>query len=259
MTETFATERERGPACQVELERKRTLSLPAAVTDLFGMAALFTAPSEEAKKLLPSRRLHLVELFPGRALVGLTCSAYGMVQGLEPYAEAGVVVPVRHEPRVELPLLPVLLPKLFGDAGYYYHRLAVTSPAAVELGEKLYGQRRLLADIRFREQPFWRRCEIEIEGKSVFSLELRKLRTKPMHVATRLYSLQDGQIAGTPLPARGELGLSRGGPRKGKLVLGDHYIADELRALGLGREPVFTLYGPSLESLIAAPDRVLPA
>jgi hypothetical protein len=259
MTGNFATERERGPSCQVELARERLLTLPAAVTNLFGMGALFTAPSDEVQKLVPSRRLHLVELYPGRALVGLVCSAYGMVQGLEPYAEAGVVVPVRHEPRVELPLLPVVLPKLFGDAGYYVHRLAVTSPAAAELGEKLYGQRRLLADIRFREQPFWRRCELEIEGKRVFSLELRKLRTKPRHVATRLYSLRDGQIAGTPLPVRGELGLSRGGPRKGRLVLGDHYIADELRALGLGSEPVFTLYGPALESLVAAPDRVLPA
>jgi hypothetical protein len=259
MTESFATERERGPACQVELAKERTLSLPAAVTNLFAMGALFTAPTHEAKKLLPSQRLHLVELVPGRALVGLACSAYGMVQGLEPYAEAGVILPVRHEPRLELPLLPVVLPRFFGDAGYYFHRLAVTSAAAVELGSKVYGQRRLLADVRFREQPFWRRCEVEIEGKAVFSLELRKLRTRPMHIATRLYSLRDGHIAGTPLPARGELGLSRGGASKGKLMLGDHYIADELRALGLGREPVATLYGPALESLLAAPDRVLPA
>jgi hypothetical protein len=259
MSDTFATERERGPSCQVELARERTLSLPAAVTNLFAMGALFSAPTSEAKKLLPSRRLHLVELVPGRALVGLTCSAYGMVQGLEPYAEAGVVVPVRHEPRLELPLLPLVLPRLFGDAGYYFHRLAVSSPAAAELGEKLYGQRRLIADIRFHEQPFWRHGSVEIDGKPVFSLELRKLHVRPMHVATRLYSLRDGQIAGTPLPARGDIGLSRGGSTKGRLTLGDHYIADELRALGLGRHPVATLYGPALESLVAAPDRMLPA
>jgi hypothetical protein len=259
MSQPFAAEHERGPSCEVELARERTLSLPSAVSNLFAMGALFPAPTAEVSKLLPSRRLRPVELYPGTALVGFTAFEYGKVQGLSPFAEAGVAVPVRHEPRVEVPLLPVIAPRFFGDAGYYFHRLAVDSPAAAELGDKLYGQRRLLADIRFREQPFWRRCDVEVEGKLVFSLELRKLRTRAMQLGTRLYSLRDGHIAGTPMPARGEVGLSRGGRSKGRLDLGNHYIADELRALDLGRDPVATLYAPDLESLLAAPDRTLPA
>src|SRR5690349_6671334 len=117
----------RGPRRKVELKSSRTLELPCAITQQNTMAALFAAPSAELRKLLPSRRLKLVETHPGTSVFCVACTDYARVDGLEPYLEVALLVPVRYGARVSVPLLPLLAPQLFPDAGYYVHRTFVSS------------------------------------------------------------------------------------------------------------------------------------
>jgi hypothetical protein len=256
MHETFE-QQECGPSRRVELERHDALMLPLP-TRRVATIAMFSAPTREAKKLLPSPRLVPVELYPGTTLVGFSCAELSELSDLDAHGELSIVVPVRYQPRFSVPLLPIVSPQRFDDAGYYVHRLLTSSAPLHGLGQELQGVRSLLCDVRFDEEPFWRSCTVRADGKLLCALEVRKARTRPRRVSTHLFTLREGNLLRTPLPLHGELGIARG-LQSGRLTLGNHYVADELRALKLGDAPLFTLYGPAIESLLAAPDRVVPA
>lgn len=246
-----------GPLRRVQVAAERALTLPLR-TRRVASIAMFAAPTREARKLLPSARLEPVELHPGTTLVGFSCAEVFEAESLAPYGELSIVVPVRYQPRFSVPLLPLVMPRRFDDAGYYVHRVATTSAVLCALAQDMQGTRSQLADVRFDEEPFWRSCTVRVEGKLLCALEVKKTRTRSRSLATHSYTLLEGNLLRTPLPLHGSFALARGA-QSGRLTLGDHYVADELRALRLGDAPLFTLYGPSIESLLAAPDRVVPA
>ena len=245
-----------GPERKVELTGQRTLSLPSKIAQQATMAAMFAAPSHELRKLVPSQRLKLVELYPGTSLLCVTCTENTRLEGLEPYYEVALLVPVRYSPRLSVPLLPLFAPKLFDDAGYYVHRAFVTTPEAQDVAVTVHGASTTLASIRFDEQPFWRRCLVHVDGKHLLTLEVRKSRGRNAAMTTYAYTLADGQILRRPVPLVGELGVRRGSGAA-KLALGEHYVANELRALKLAASPVLSTHAPRMESVLAAPDRVL--
>jgi hypothetical protein len=245
-----------GPSRKVELAGRPSLELPSAITQQVSMAAMFATPVAEARKLVPGKSLKVVEAYPGTSLLCIACTEHTRVAGLQPYREVSLLVPVRYSPRVGVPLLPLIAPKYFQDAGYFVHRLLVTSREALDLGVQVQGTQSTLADIRFDEQPFWRRCTVTVDDKHLLTLDVRKARARATTLTTYTYTLLDGQIMRTPVPLRGELGLRRG-TGAAKLTLGEHYIANELRALKLGASPMLATYSPTMESVLAAPDRAL--
>ncbi len=245
-----------GPHRKVELKSQRILTLPGQIAQQSTMAAMFAGKVSELQKLLPSPRLKLVELYPGTSLLCGACTEHTRVDGLEPYLELSLLVPVRYEPRLRLPFLPLVAPKLFHDAGYYVHRSLVTTAEAAEVGSELRGARTTLAEIRIDEQPFWRRAVVNVEGKHLLTLDVRKSRGRSVAMTMYTYTLLEGQILRTPVPLSGELGLRRGSGGA-KLVLGDHYVTNELRALKLAPEPLLSTYAPAVQSVLAAPDRTL--
>ena len=245
-----------GPHRKVELKSQRILTLPGQIAQQSTMAAMFSGKASELQKLLPSPRLKLVELYPGTSLLCVACTEHTRVDGLEPYLELSLLVPVRYEPRLPVPFLPLVAPRLFQNAGYYVHRTLVSTAEAAELGAELRGARTTVADIRIDEQPFWRRAIVSVEGQHLLTLDVRKSRGRNVAMTTYTYTLLEGQILRTPVPLAGELGLRRGAGAA-KLVLGDHYITHELRALKLGREPLLATYAPAVQSVLAAPDRAL--
>jgi hypothetical protein len=113
-----------------------------------------------------------------------------------------------------------------------------------------------VAEIRIDEQPFWRRAIVSVEGKHLLTLDVRKSRGRSVATTLYTYTLLDGQILRTPVPLAGELGMRRGSGGA-KLVLGDHYITHELRALKLTPAPLLATYAPAVESVLAAPDQAL--
>ncbi len=235
---------------------EREVELPCLVREQTTMSAFFRAPSREARKLLPSQRLKLVEIFPGQTLVGFACMDYRKVDGLADYTEVGIMVPVRYAPRFDVPVLPIVAPQLFKQAGYYFHRMVVSSPEAFALGVEVHGLRKLLGEVTFEDLPFARRCRARVEGKSIFELEVRHTPARTMKMTTHTFTMQGAHVLKTPVPTQGEMGFGHG-EKAAKLTLGDSYVADELRALKLSHDALFTLWAPRVESVLAAPSRTL--
>jgi hypothetical protein len=249
---------EAGPTRQIQIATDRTVKLPCLIKDQTTMTAFFRAPTREVRKLLPSKKLRLVELFKGQTLVGFACTEYRQVEGLDDYREVGIMVPVRYCPRFDVPVLPIMAPHLFKDAGYYFHRMPLTSPEAYEVGLKVHGLRKVLGDIHFEDQPYLRRCTVDIEGKRLLELEVKKAKTRFQKMTTQTFTYMDGKILRTPVPTQGEMGMSNGSA-SAKLTLGDHWMADELRALRLSRKPLFAMYSSPVQSVLAAPAETFPA
>jgi hypothetical protein len=256
MQEALVVGTSAGPTRQVRLADKRTVKLPCLIQKQVSMTALFRAPTSEAKKVLPTKKLRLIEVVPGTTLVGFACMEYREVEGLPDYTEVGVFVPVRYAPRFELPLVPLLAPKLFPDAGYYFHRMVVSSPEAFELGVSIHGLRKSLGEVLFDDLPFARKCTAKIDGQILFELEVQRSATRFTNMTTQTYTMHGSHVLRTPVPTRGQIGLSRA-PKAAKLTLGTHFIADELRALELSPTPTFTMWGPEIQSVLAAPARTL--
>ena len=247
-----------GPTRQVSIQGKGVVKLPCAIRDQSTMTAFFRVPVSEAKKLLPSKKLRLVELTKGQTLIGFACSEYKKCEGLDDYREVGVMLPVRYAPRFDVPVLPIMLPQIFRDAGYYFHRMPLTSPEAYEVGIKLHGLRKVLGDIRFTDEGTRRRCTVDIDGKRYMELVVKKAATRMMKMTTQTYTFKDGKILRTPVPTRGQMGMIRGRDAA-TLTLGDYYMADELRALRMSSTPVFAMYSEPVESVLCAPAEVMPA
>ncbi len=247
-----------GPTRQVRIQGGGEVKLPCAIRNQSTMTAFFRVPVSEAKKLLPSKKLRLIEVTRGQTLVGFACSEYKQVEGLADYREVGVMLPVRYAPRFDIPVLPMLLPQLFRDAGYYFHRMPLTSPEAFELGMKVHGLRKVLADIRFADEGTRRRCTVDIEGKRLLELVVKKGSPRTMTMTTQTYTFMDGKILRTPVPSRGQMAMIRG-RGAATLTLGDHYMADELRALRIPASPMFAMFSEPIESVLCAPADTLPA
>ena len=247
-----------GPTRQVRIAGRSDVKLPSLIRDQSTMTAFFRAPTSEVKKLLPSKKLRLIELVKGTTLVGFACTEYRQVEGLADYREVGIMVPVRYAPRFDIPVLPMLAPQIFRDAGYYFHRMPLTSPEAYEVGVKVHGLRKVMADIRFADEGTRRRCTVDIEGKRLLELVVKKTRTRHMKMTTQTYTFLDGKVLRTPVPSRGQMGMIRGAD-SAFLTLGDHYMADELRALRMSSTPIFAMYSEPIESVLCAPVQTLPA
>jgi len=258
METQWTTGKNMGPTRKVHIEGKDDVKLPCAIRDQSTMTAFFRVPVSEAKKLLPSKKLRLVEIVKGTTLLGFACSEYRKVEGLADYREVGVMVPVRYAPRFDIPILPMIAPQIFKDAGYYFHRMPLTSPEAYDLGMKVHGLRKVLADIKFTDEGTRRRCTVDIDGKRLLDLVVKKAHGKQQRMTTQTYTYLDGKILRTPVPTRGPMAMLRGSDAA-SLTLGSHYMADELRALRMSREPMFAMFSEPLESVLCAPAEELPA
>jgi hypothetical protein len=225
--------------------------------DWSAMMAHFPAPTASLQKLLPSPRLRPAELVPGTGIVSLAAMEYRRIADVEPYNEFGIMVPVLYEPSVNVPALPLLAPGRFERFGLYVHHLPVTTQEAYVFGVEIWGYPKFLADISFEETDRVRRCRLRADGKSIATLEVRKSATKARPMDLSSYTVKDGQLLRTRIQAEGELSTAR--LRGGACCdLGDHPIAEELRAVGMGRTAVERLYAPQVQSMLHAASAVLP-
>ena len=89
------------------------------------------------------------------------------------------------------------------------------------------------------------------------ALEVEKLATKARAMDYYSYTVKDGQLLRTLIQTQGQYGIARfrGGA---SYVLGDHPIAEELRALGMGETAVERLYAPQVQSMLHPASERLP-
>lgn len=129
--------------------------------------------------------------------------------------------------------------------------LPVTTAEARDAGRAVYGMPKFVADMDFTEEPGHRKVELWEQDAHILTLEVRTHGTlTPEHKPTTLYSVHDGQLIETVTRFQGyrQTGLGAGA---GTLVLGEHPVADRLRALGVATDPL--IVGTYLDARIILP------
>jgi hypothetical protein len=219
--------------------------------------AMFGASYDPVRALLPSKELYPVTLDGKRALVAVLAFNY-LQTSIGPYGEIGIAIPCTHG-QPGPPFLPLALEARYPGWGGFVLHLPVTSLAARDGGRVVYGYAKFVADMDFEKRPAYQRVHMW-EGEShilTFTVQQRGLPIKDNRPLVT-YSVRDGELIKTTIPSRAvyQLGMA---PGSGTLELGDHPIADELRALDISTTAVITKNYLSRSSILPAGEPVGPA
>jgi hypothetical protein len=226
-----------GPATPVRVGG-RAFALPLRYSDNSCTASVHTADHDAVAAVLPAGPLRPARWADGRALLSVAAFRYRAVTTaddppgfLAPYGEISLAVVVTAGPS------PRLLP-LARRLSLFVLHLPVTTAEARDAGATLWGFPKFVADMDFAEERTARRVTLAEGGSTVLTLAVRG--RGPVLTDRRpavMYTELDGQLLETVVPMAGRLrvGLGR---RAGRLELGDHQVADRLRALDVAPAPL---------------------
>lgn len=211
------------------------------------VVSLHSVDLESARALLPSDALHPVRLPNGRALLAISGARYveGTAPGRDtrdmPYGESMITILVTPEPSP--PLVPIVRGLMGGHSrppygGYLWH-MAVTNRVARDTSREL-GYPCFVADFAFEDDLAERRLRVSEGGREILLLTTAaRGRISPDRAPMTVYNVRGDRLFETVCPCSGyaQQHLGRG---SGRLELGDHPVADELRALRPSAEAVVT-------------------
>ena len=195
--------------------------------DLF--TAFFTCSLKRVREILPSEKLKPVSLGLGRAVVGIGCFNY-IDTSIGPYGEVGVIIPVVHN-RLCPPVFPLLLEANYPSLGFLVMHLPVTALAARNAGRGIWGYTKFTTEMNFEITPEASTCEMSEGGKNILRLTVKKkgmVRRDNRPLVT--YSVLNRELIYTNIPTRA-IYLTSVIPSHSELVLGDHPVANTIRAL----------------------------
>lgn len=205
-------------------------------TDAF--LGLFSADLDAVRDLLPSSRLQPVRLKKGRAAIGIMSYNY-IETGVGPYGEIGIAAMCTLD-RAAPPVLPLLREAADPSFGAFVLHLPVTSRIARDAGRTVWGYPKFTADMAFDFRPETQQVTLVEGGAEILQVAVRR-RGRVRSDAKPLVTLSenDGALIRTVVATRAtvQLGVGRG---QGHLELGDHPIAEGLRALDISSEAAAT-------------------
>jgi acetoacetate decarboxylase len=194
----------------------RTITLPVEVRRARTWAAQFLVDPAAASLLLP----------PGLAIATVARRAMAIIPvaryedgDLDAYNEVGVAFLVRAAGRKGI--------------GVYIHHLPVTEQFTLEAGRTIWGYPKFMADIDIVEHPGGARIMLASDHEEILQLDVRRGWVSIPARAIPTYTYMDGVLRETRWTTSGRARARLGG---GRLELGSHPIAKELRALGLPKK-----------------------
>ena len=209
--------------------------------DLF--LGFFGASAAGISEILPSPSLKPILFRPGRALFGVAAFNY-IETSIGPYGEVALAIPVVRGDGTSpvLPILPALLESRYPGFGLFVMHLPVTTRVAREAGRGVWGYPKFVADMHFSSSQEAIACEMSEGGKAILILRVPKrgglMRdSKPLVT----YTVKGTDLVRTEVPGRGIFQASLR-PAGGHLALGDHPVAESIRALDVDERPLLTRY-----------------
>lgn len=232
-----------GPRPVAEVDGLR-LRGPAFYHRVDSFGSVHLASYDAVREVLPSSELQPVRWFDGRAVLQIGASRNSVVSGsyadgttgiLAPYGEVTIAAMVTRGPA--RPVLPLLMPGLHHVGGFILH-MPVTTLEARDLGLKIFGLPKFVADMEFREEPLLRQLRLLEQDAEILTLAVRPGdRVTTDRSSGVLYSSLHGDLLETTVRFLGHR-QARRGRQAGGLQLGRHPVADQLRALGISPEPL---------------------
>lgn len=244
----------------VDVPRLGPVEAPGMYAPHRVMAGVFTADLDEVRGRLPSDELHPVRWGRGRAALIVFGTYYTCVftpsgRGAWGFGEAGVFAVLTHGAHDAPPYVPLLglpVPESMHTGSFALH-VPITNRYAHDLGRLGYGIPKFMADIRYEERGGHDRVVVEEGGRLVFAVRASTGgRPRVVDEVGLYYSDLDGDLlryqlreAGTRVQDRGDGCAS--------LELGEHPVADDLRALGIDTTGIASVYMPDRKAIIMPP------
>jgi hypothetical protein len=150
---------------------------PTFYQDVRMLTAMFMAPLEGVRALLPSKRLHPYRPTPRQSVVYISAYEY-RASDIGPYNELGISIPVSLD-RPSPVFTGLLWPAPAEPDGYVLH-LPVTTEIACALGIESGAYPKFLADIEFKEEGDWVSCRLSEAGQHILTLAVRKGQLRPV-------------------------------------------------------------------------------
>ncbi|RMH45082.1 MAG: hypothetical protein D6689_00715 [Deltaproteobacteria bacterium] len=232
------------------------IDLPIRYFDTAVLAAAFPARTARLQALVPEP-LRVVELWPGRAPLGIMCFDYRETT-VGPYGEVAVCWPVVRSRRRPPPLLPLVIDGRWPEFGWWVHHLPVTTEIANYAGRTLWGYPKFVADIAFSWRDAQRVCTLAEHGEPILRLAVdTRLPARPQRFDVCTYTVLDGELLRTRIAVDAAGIRSRRG--RAQLELGPHPIGREIAALGVdaGR-PVEVRWYPTWRAVLPEAERRWP-
>jgi len=194
----------------------------------------FLCDRRAASALLPSD-LRPLKIFPGRAVVAFTAYRHVELEEMEPYNEAVISIPSVRQGGTRMPLLPLLKEEKFCSFGHYVFHMPVNSALNQARGEHIWGLPKVMAEITFESTTERFICEVEQDGKRLFSLSApTQGRAVDFGRRMQIFSELDSALHITRSIVDARMAINK--PFKGgnfaSVSLGDHPVAKRLRSLG---------------------------
>ena len=227
--------------------RQRQLFVPIFYPSIMFMTAAFLVPIAKMRTLLPSKRLKPYRITPWHSIFSIALYRYHE-SDLGPYNEVLLGVPVTIDE--ETPLFTGSLRKLPAEPMTLIQHLPVTTEIAREVGAEFAGYPKFLADIEFAEEGDWITCELRANNQRILTLKGRKLDLAQCP-RFRVYPLtyRRGYILRSELIiSERKMGTSKR-REDVELVLGEHTIAEELKAMNLGKLASYS-YCPQAQGIL---------
>jgi hypothetical protein len=233
----------------------RPVVLPVVVREALVVQAVFPVRTAAVRRLLPEHApLHPLEPWPGTSLCSIGAIEY-RDNDLGRYNEVAVSIFVTEaaaRPRAFLGLVQAFRAQ---RAGVFITHLPVTTSFSRDAGCEIWGFPKTVAEIAINDEDGRRVCLLAAGGRHVLTLVAPFSGRGRLAPTPQLaYACRDGVVWRTPSIMEGaDVGFRLGGA---ELALGEHPMADDLRALGLPRRALFSTSFGRMQARFDAAERV---
>ncbi len=222
------------------------------------MAGIYTADLAACKKLMPGSHAHMLQVLPGRCLIGIHCMEY-YATDVGPYNEVSISVGI--SPKQPLFSFPsIIRSALTQNFHAFILQLPVTTEVAYFGGVDYFNYPKFVANIEFEEQQDKRICRLSEQGSNNLILEFegKKIATKRTGngkfktMTLNSYPIMDGKMVHAQMCVNTlEMGERFFGSC-GKVKIGSGDVADMLSKLDLGKE-ISYIHAPECRSVMYLP------
>jgi hypothetical protein len=233
----------------------RSLGFPALFQDASSAVGVFAVPSKAANALIRESGFEVAEIWPGRAIFSLACVHY-RESDCGAYNEIAMGFFVKKQAQAPgIPYLGTWLDILRDRAATYVWKLPVTTRLANDAGILMWGLPKTIEEIDFELGGERATFALRMADREVLSYSVRAVgKVQRPRSASTVYSVYEGAPHVTQLAHEDrDVGVQLGG---GRLSLGGHPLAEELRSLGLPRRPLIAAWMGRVSLDVAAPEKL---
>ncbi len=233
----------------------RTLGYPAKFQDASSAIGLFVVPLSAAKDMIHGSGFEVAPVAPGKAMFTLSCVDY-RESDCGVYKEIAMAFFVKHYGRNNnIPYLGTWLDIVRDKANTLIWKLAVTTKLANDAGVLMWGLPKTIEKIDFKVSDERAKFTLSMDDQEVlsYSVSAKGKRSQPPGASPFYSNFKNAPHVTYLGHEYKDMGVRFG---DGRLSLGDHFISEKLRGLGLPRRPLISSWIGRLSLNVDAPEKL---